>query len=179
MDLSAALRWHLVVLVGLQWDPWVDRQMLVVSPGSQHRLNLRETCSKSCMKHCWKRRVHHLRPLSGVASCRTGGWVSILRKTQLEEEMRKLTWRGAAMQKGLQANKEAHHTKCSLSAGHLFMHAEQTAWPYHSAPKFSVSLRSLYHSPMLHLKKLRENCWPNSCISHLSWNASQILHCGK
>lgn len=102
---SAALRWHLAVLVGLQWDPWVHRQSLVVSPGSQHHLHLPEICSKSCMKHCWEGCVHHLWPLSGVDSCKNMRMSFRIEETQLKEIMGKLTQRcsnaeGTASQQG-------------------------------------------------------------------------------
>lgn len=57
-----------------------------------------------------------------------------------------------------QGSPSVEHRKCSLSDGHLCMHTEQIGRSYHPTTKSSISLWSLYHGPMLCLKKLRENC---------------------
>lgn len=125
------------------------------------------------MQYAWNGCVHHLQSPSGVFSCRTWGCIFVLWTNQLQEMMGKLIWRDAAMQKTLQGSPSVGHKLFSFSWAH------RTAWGYHPTTKPSISPRLLYHSPMLCLMKFRKNLWPNSHISHLVWDHSQIPNCGR
>ena len=76
---------------------------------------------------------------------------------ELEERIRKVTCRTAAVQKRLPDNKEVHqyHAKWSLSDVYILMQSEKPAFIYHPATKFNI-LWLLYHSAILHLMRIRE-----------------------
>lgn len=76
---------------------------------------------------------------------------------ELEERIRKVTCRTAAVHKRLPDNKEVQ-VSCkmvSFRCAHTYA-VRETTLIYHPATKFSIFLWLLYHSATLHLMRIRE-----------------------
>lgn len=158
--------WHLVVLTGLQWFPWVDSQVVLMFPRSQ-QLYIFE---KSASKTSWDNFEMHMK---SICSHQLVNFHSkhkdaffLLNKIhlELEERIRELT-----LQKGSLCT-----AKWSLSDVHVFVQSEHTVFVYHTATKWSISPRFSITS---HENKEKKH-WPDSQISHSIWGNCHIVHCG-